>query len=144
MTEYINDRRAHPLVSAARLQQLLAPVLAALAIDENEIEIELVGDELITALNDKFFNRLRPTNVLSFPLDREAGHLGSVVVSVDTVLQETQGLGYEAELAVLYYLIHGLLHLLGYEHVGVTDAIASRMEEEQDRLFDLVLDHSGA
>jgi rRNA maturation RNase YbeY len=61
------------------------------------------------------------------------------VVSVETVGPETRALGYTLEEGIVYYLIHGILHLLGFEHVDVDPEVASLMEKRQDELFDLVL-----
>jgi probable rRNA maturation factor len=65
--------------------------------------------------------------------------LGVIVVSVETVKRETAGLGYGIEEGLLYYVIHGLLHLQGYEHVGVPAAEARRMEQRQEEIFESVL-----
>jgi len=65
--------------------------------------------------------------------------LGNIVVSVETVGPETRALGYTLEEGLVYYLIHGILHLLGYEHVDVDPEIASLMEKRQDELLELVL-----
>lgn len=139
MSFYLIDRREQPQVDAGCLRQMLASVLARLQVEDEDLEIELVDDAAIAALNEKYFDRPRPTNVLSFPLDREAGHLGNIVIGVDVVIRETEGLGYSPTEAVLYYLLHGLLHLLGYEHVGVEEEAARRMENLQNELFEVAI-----
>ncbi|MEA3333883.1 MAG: rRNA maturation RNase YbeY [Pseudomonadota bacterium] len=139
MSFYISDRQKIEKLELEILRRLLAPVLVELDIVELDLEVELLDDRQIAELNEKFFSRPRPTNVISFPQEREAGHLGDVVVSVETTRRETEALGYSLEEGVLYYLIHGILHLLGYEHVGVTAEISAVMERRQDELFELVL-----
>ncbi len=140
----VNRQAAVPL-DCEFIRIRLETVLSELEVERRELEVELVDDPAITLLNEKFFSRRNPTNVISFPLaaadDRFAGEfLGTIVVSVETARCETAGLGYTPEEGVLYYLIHGLLHLLGYEHVGVDDEIGAAMEKRQDELFTLLLD----
>jgi len=139
MSLYILDKQHFAVPDLKLLHSLLMPVLTELEIANLDIEIELLDDPQIAQLNEKFFSRSRPTNVLSFPLDKESGHLGSVVVSVETVGPETRALGYTLAEGIVYYLIHGILHLLGYEHVDVELEVASLMEKRQDELFELVL-----
>ncbi len=139
MSIYITDRQKCESLDLECIRRLLVPVLAELDIVELDLEIELLDDRQMTELNEKFFSRPRPTNVISFPQEREDGHLGDVVVSVETTRRETVALGYSLEEGVVYYLIHGILHLLGYEHVGVEEEVAVAMERRQDELFGLVL-----
>ncbi len=142
MALYILDKQQFATPDIDILRALLRPVVKDLEIADSAIEIELVDDERITQLNEKFFSRSRPTNVISFPLDKESGHLGSVVVSVETVGPETRSLGYTLEEGLVYYIIHGLLHLLGYEHIDVEPEVAALLEKRQDELFALVLNGS--
>ena len=139
MSLYITDRQKSENLDLERIRRSLVPVLAELAIVDLDLEIELLDDRQIAELNEKFFSRSRPTNVISFPQEREDGHLGDVVVSVETARRETEALGYSLEEGVVYYLIHGILHLLGYEHVGVEAEVAAAMERRQDELFELAL-----
>ena len=139
MSLYLTDRQKSEKLDLERIRQLLAPVLAELVIVELNLEIELLDDRQIAELNEKFFSRPRPTNVISFPQEKVDGHLGDIVVSVETTRRETEALGYSLDEGVVYYLIHGILHLLGYEHVGVEAEVAASMERRQDELFNLAL-----
>jgi len=139
MSVYIIDRQHIKSPDIEAVRTLLAPVTVALEIEALDVEIELLDDQQIARLNENFFSRSRPTNVISFPLAEDRGHLGNIVVSLETVERETEGLGYSLDEAIVYYLIHGLLHLLGFEHVDVEPAEAARMEKRQDELFDLAL-----
>ncbi len=139
MSLFIVDRQQLKAPDIDRIKALLAPVIKELEIGPLDLEIELLDDSQIAGLNEKFFSRARPTNVISFPLAEDRGHLGSIVVSVETAERETAGLGYTLEEAIVYYLIHGLLHILGFEHVDVEAAEAAVMEKRQDELFELAL-----
>ncbi len=143
MSLFISNRQASEKLSLELdpelIRQILAPVLVELEIVELDLEIELLNDRQIAELNEKFFSRPWPTNVISFSQEKEEAHLGDVVVSVETARRETQELGYSLEEGVVYYLIHGILHLLGFEHVGVDAQEAVEMESRQDELFALAL-----
>ena len=139
MSLYISDRQKSEKVDLESIRQLLVPVLVELDIVDLDLEIELLDDRQIAELNEKFFSRPWSTNVISFPQEKESGHLGDVVVSVETAWRETKALGYSLDEGVVYYLIHGILHLLGFEQVGVEVEEAAAMERRQDDLFDLVL-----
>jgi rRNA maturation RNase YbeY len=93
-------------------------------------------------LNERYLGRKGPTNVMAFPMGgedfvAETSMLGDVVVSVDTALRESEKLQEHPERTVDRLLIHGLLHLLGYDHEG-SEAEAKRMRREEERLLDLI------
>jgi rRNA maturation RNase YbeY len=68
-----------------------------------------------------------------------AGMIGDVVISVDTALSESRGLGESLQRTVERLLIHGILHLLGYDHEG-SPKQALRMRKEEKRLMTLVME----
>ena len=87
------------------------------ALTDREIELILTGNDEIASINAEFRGIDKPTDVLSFPSDPFPGApLGSIVISVDKVSSAAQELGHSEhdEFALLF--IHGLLHLLGYDH----------------------------
>jgi probable rRNA maturation factor len=96
-------------------------VLKDLACDKRELSILFTDDDRIKELNNKFLGRDKPTNVLAFPMAEdpsqiESGMLGDVVISVDTALRESADTGETTDEAIYRLLVHGLLHLLGYDH----------------------------
>lgn len=96
----------------------------------------LVDNDEIQRLNKEFLGKNRPTNVISFPYD-EKGLLGEIFISVPYCESEREVTNLEVDELICFYFIHGLLHLLGYEHIhGGKEAVA--MEKEQERLFKLI------
>lgn len=93
----------------------------------------LVDDAIIGRLNQDYLSRSGPTNVIAFPMgEGEFGQvhpelLGDVVISVETALNEAPETGYSLEEMLDFYLIHGILHLMGYDHEGSAGE-AARME----------------
>lgn len=107
------------------------------------LSISLVDSHEMTELNLKYRGKEGPTNVLSFSQrDGEASPnqtdlLGDVVICSDVASDEAVQLGYSHDEMVLYLLIHGILHLHGYEHTEPPDAQA--MQGEVDRIFEELL-----
>lgn len=102
-------------------------------------------DERIAELNRRYLKRSGPTNVLAFPMASEnappleSGMLGDIVISVDTALSESRELGEPLQRTVDRLLIHGVLHLLGYDHERSSKE-ALRMRKEENRLMALVME----
>ena len=82
-----------------------------------DIELILTTDEEIRELNNIHRNNDKATDVLSFPLEDMPGMpLGSIVISLDTAKRVANELGHSIEEEIKLLFIHGLLHLLGYDH----------------------------
>ena len=114
-----------------------------MACHDSELSILFTCDKDIAELNRNYVGVKGPTNVLAFPMpggpppNVETGMLGDVVVSVDTAIRESKKLGEPLEETVYRLLVHGLLHLLDYDHERSTEE-ADRMEKEQIRLLALI------
>lgn len=105
-----------------------------------ELSVLFVDDEEIAELNRQYLNRNGPTNVIAFSMrEGDFGEinphvLGDIIISVDTALRDAahEGLSFEDELT--YLIIHGLLHLLGYDH-EMSDEGTRTMRETEKELF---------
>jgi len=110
---------------------------------EAELSLVLVGDEEMTRLNREHLGRDRSTNVIAFPMlegdfgQVNPGVLGDVVMCVDTALREADEQGYNLDEMLDYYLIHGILHLVGYDHEGPAEE-ASLMEAKTGELWGML------
>ncbi len=112
---------------------------------EVEVSISLVDDEEIADLNRTYKGRTGPTNVLSFSM-REGDNLdlhpwfwGEIVVSVDTAYREAQEADISLNSRVIQLIIHGLLHLNGYNHEnGATIEEILKMEKRFYELLNLI------
>lgn len=101
----------------------------------------IVDDEQIQQINRDYLQRDKPTNVISFAMQEgedvglHPGLLGDVIISADTAARDA----LEAELAFeseLYFLLlHGILHLLGFDHERGTEEEAQIMEAREEELF---------
>ena len=93
-----------------------------------EVSITLTNDAEIHALNKKYRGIDRPTNVLSFELGDDV-LLGDIYISLDTVLREAQQENILVSDHVAHMVVHGMLHLQGYDHIKNSDAeIMENME----------------
>jgi probable rRNA maturation factor len=124
-----------------------AAILNALDCPEAELSIVLVDDDEIAALNREYLQRSGPTNVIAFPMQEGAfgeisPHLlGDVVISLDTCQRESEGAAMPFEERLDQLLIHGILHLFGYDHV-TNKADAERMAAKSDELL-AAIEHLG-
>lgn len=109
-----------------RLEALLAALLAAEDADpDSEVSLVFCDDPFIHALNRDYRGKDKPTDVLSFPQEGEAGLLGDVIISIPTCERQAETQGHSLEREVEWLFLHGLLHLLGYD--DETDEEADEM-----------------
>ena len=110
---------------------------------EGELSILLVDDPQIEVLNREYFNRYGPTNVIAFPMrtgrfSNIAPHLlGDVVISVETAAKEATNAGISMEERLTQLLVHGILHLLGYDHEK-NEHEAQKMEKKSNEILKLM------
>lgn len=97
-------------------EDIFEDIFVAVA-DKKDIELIIVTDERITELNKEHRGKEKATDVLSFPIKHsKTNFLGSVIISADTAdaVAKELGHGLEEEMRILF--IHGLLHIMGYDH----------------------------
>jgi probable rRNA maturation factor len=130
-------RRGLPAVDRRLLRARARVVLREIERADGELSIALVDDPEIQALNSAWRGRDRPTDVLAFSLE-EGAHperrgplLGDVVIGIETAARQARARrrGLDDEVARL--LVHGALHLVGYDHVRVRDARRMRAAERR-------------
>lgn len=104
---------------------------------DGELSIAFVDNEKIMELNKKFLGHDEPTDVISFPLDDERmppnGVSGEIVVSAQMALETANTMHTDVERELILYVIHGLLHLIGYDDTSKKKAQA--MHEREDELL---------
>ena len=110
---------------------------------DDELSIVFVDDDRITELNRTYLHREGPTNVISFPmLEGDFSHLspqllGDVVISVDTAFREAEAVQIPMTQRLTELLVHGVLHLYGYDHER-EGSDAAAMEEKTRELLELL------
>ena len=107
---------------------------AELDVPENaELSIMLCDDAMIQQLNAQWRDKDKPTNVLSFPGETGDILLGDIVISMDTVAREAALENKSVEDHVTHLIVHGFLHLFGYDHE--TDDEAVEMESLETKIL---------
>ena len=114
-------------VRAPGLARWLAGIAPARA--RGSVTIALVSDQRIRALNRQFRHKDRPTDVLSFAAE-ERGRLGDIVIAVGVARAQAAEAGHSLGTELRVLALHGLLHLLGYDH----ERDAGRMARVEARL----------
>lgn len=112
-------------------------------VTENEVSITLTTDEIIHNLNKNYRGIDRPTDVLSFAfresdepeiVNSESDILGDIIISVERATSQAHDYGHSLKREIVFLTVHGMLHLLGYDHIDDDDRI--EMENEQSFIMD--------
>lgn len=132
MTVFLRNAQRTSSLPLSQIRAAAQEILEILDQGGEEVTVVLVRDPRIRALNRQWRGLDRPTDVLSFPLKEPTGpgarYLGDVIISVDRAQEQAQTRGHSLYREVLLLLIHGMLHLLGYDH-EVSAQEARRMRQ---------------
>ena len=124
----------------AELEAIVESVLVAEGVDEAELSVALLRDAEIAALNEEYLSHEGPTDVISFPLHRPGGPpLGDVYVGAEQAARQAAEAGLDLREELLRLVVHGTLHVLGYEHPDGPDRDASPMYLRQEALLSAFL-----
>lgn len=118
------------------MRRAIALVLDEIKLQRCQISVAVVDDPTMHDLNRRYLEHDFPTDVLSFPLERDlaAGVLvGEIVVSIDTAETNARDYQWPLENELLLYVIHGCLHLIGYDDHDVDDQ--QRMRDAESRVL---------
>jgi len=143
MAVLIDNKQTKHKITLKTVRKKAKAILSALDCPEGDLSILIVDDPQIEILNRQYLHREGPTNVIAFPMrEGEFAHinpqlLGDVVISADTAWRE----GHESQTSLedrfTQLLVHGILHLLGYDHEN-SEEEAQDMEEKSKQLLTLL------
>jgi probable rRNA maturation factor len=102
-----------------------------------EMTVRISGDRELRRLNREFLGEDEVTDVLSFPSGDRAGYLGDLALSWPAVVRQAGGFGHPVEVEAALLTVHGLLHLLGWDHAVPAEAA------EMERLTQACLSRAG-
>jgi probable rRNA maturation factor len=129
MIEILNQQKRFE-VNTDRLKRLLEYLIHRYQIPDPEITLALVNNKPIRELHRRFLKKDKPTDVLSFPVHEKGPdgkyYLGDIIISVPYASGQSKAQGHSLQQEVEYLVIHGLLHLQGFEHYEGLE------EEEQE------------
>lgn len=108
-------------VSAPSLERFVLRARKA-ALIKGRVDVLVTGSSVMRSLNVRFRGKNKPTDVLSFPAEspvngtRRAPFAGEIAISADIALDNARRLGHSAALEVKVLVLHGILHLAGFDH----------------------------
>jgi probable rRNA maturation factor len=111
---------------------------------DGELSLLIVDNDEIREINRDYLERDRPTNVISFAMQEGEGGgvqpqlLGDVVISAERAAEDAAEAGVPFEHELVFLLLHGILHLLGYDHERGTEEQAAEMEAKEREIFSLL------
>jgi len=139
MIEIIN-RQTKSLIRIERFRVLIQRLLRRARMKDSGLTLVFAGDTAVRRLNRAFRKKDKTTDVLSFPVHGrgEDGrpHLGDIIISVPRARKQAAELGHSLEAELAYLVIHGFIHLCGYEHFA-------GHEEEEARVVKLLRREKG-
>jgi rRNA maturation RNase YbeY len=143
MEVLIDNQQDLLTIPSARLKKTAMAILNALDCPDGELSLLIVDDDKIAPLNQQYRGRSGPTNVLAFSMNEGAfadimPHLlGDVVISAETCLKEAQSSGIDFDQHFTELLIHGILHLFGYDH-EISETEERRMAAKSEEILQLL------
>lgn len=133
-------------IDKRKIRSTTTKLLKHLDYPDKEISLYFVDDNIIQQLNKQYRNKDKPTDVLSFSLaEGEFGNinpdiLGDIVISVEKAAADASKNSLSLKQEIDFLIIHGLLHLLGYNHENTTKEETKKMQNKQNELFNLLLE----
>lgn len=110
------------------------------ALDNAEVSITLTNNEHIHEINREYRKVDRPTDVISFALNEgdepniegeiPVNMLGDIIISVEKAIEQAGDYGHSVRREIAFLTVHGMLHLLGYDHIEEADRVEMRKEED--------------
>jgi probable rRNA maturation factor len=112
----IVNRQKTVRVAAKWLETVARKAIASLEVEAAEITVAIVDDAEISALHEQWMGLPDPTDVLTFDLSGCDGDFaGDIVVSAETAARVARDVGWQPREELAYYVVHGLLHLAGFD-----------------------------
>lgn len=137
----IENRQTKQKIRKILLRKVALKILSVSACPDAQLSILIVDDAQIQEVNRDYLGKDCPTNVISFAMQEGEGSgvqpdlLGDVVISAETAARDAGEAQTTFESELYFLLLHGILHLLGYDHERGTQAEAKRMEAREQEVF---------
>jgi probable rRNA maturation factor len=141
MNIHIENRQKAIKLDLRRIRRIVHKLKKILNCSDQEISLLFVDAEQIREINRQYLNRDHPTNVISFPLrDGDYGNinpqvLGDIVICAERALRDAAAGDLSLNDEIDFLVIHGLLHLLGYNHGGGNKKDAIKMRDKENEIF---------
>ena len=141
MAVFLHNKHSEIQIDNLELKKKVDAIMANLNCLDKEISILLMGDDDIRQLNKKFRGYNKPTDVLSFPQNADEDPpipgeiiLGDIAISLDIAKIQAKEHGLKLKEEIILLLIHGILHLLGFDH-EISEQEEIKMRNKTRELF---------
>jgi probable rRNA maturation factor len=140
----IENKQTKIKIQRRKIRSTVLKLLKIMDSANKEISISFVDDNTIKQLNNHYLQRDHSTNVLSFSLQEgEYGNinphiLGDIVISTETAQRDAIRGDLSLSEEIDFLIIHGLLHLLGFNHENTTKAQTTKMQMKERELFGIL------
>ena len=140
----IENRQRRQKIAKIPLRRVARKILSASGCPDGQLSVLIVDDAMIRDINRDYLGKDRPTNVISFAMQEGEGGgiqpnlLGDVVISAETAARDACEAQAPFESELYFLLLHGILHLLGYDHERGAQAEARQMEAREREIFALI------
>lgn len=139
MIVYITNSQKDLAVDETQIERIACQVVQFEGHTFDEASIQLVETKEICSLHDQYFDDPSPTDCISFPMDMDDGEgavagyrvLGDVIVCPRTAIEYSVANGLDVYEELTLYIVHGLLHLMGYDDLIEEDIKSMRSAEER-------------
>lgn len=141
MTLQIKNNQKIVKLEKRKIRHTLKTIMSHLECSDKDISVSFVDDEEIRSLNKNYLGKDKSTNVLSFSMrendygDINPNVLGDIVISAQTAEHDARTGGLTVSQEIDFLLIHGLLHLLGFNHEKTTKTETLKMKQKEKGLF---------
>ena len=140
----IENKQTKIKIQRRKIRSTVLKLLKIMDCANKELSISFVDDNTIKQLNNHYLQRDHSTNVLSFSLQEgEYGNvnphiLGDIVISTETAQRDAAKGDLSLSEEIDFLIIHGLLHLLGFNHENTTKAQTTKMQMKERELFGIL------
>lgn len=133
--EFSNNTKKYR-VNEEKLKALVNKIARLSGIKKGTLSLSFVGEKKIRDINKEFRGIDKPTNVISFPFMDYAGEefiIGDIVICLSVAKEQAKKEGNDFHQYIAFLIIHGFLHLLGFDHIREEDRIV--MEKKEEEIF---------
>jgi len=140
----IDNQHKRIKIDKRNIRDAMRRLLKMLDCENKEISVTFVDDAAIRLINKQYLSKDKPTNVISFSLrEGEFGNvnpdmLGDIIISADTAAADADKGQLSFDEEIFFLMIHGLLHLMGYNHENTSKSNALIMRKKEKELFRLL------
>lgn len=138
MPVWLRSRLRHPIVLLPEIKTVTQKILTAAGQPAAGISLDLIGDLRMRRLNQQYRGHVATTDVLAFAMQEAKGppslFLGDVVISLHAAARQALEYGISLDQELVKLIIHGALHLMGYDHEG-SEGDARRMHRKEQAIF---------